>query len=182
MKRILSLLISICMVSLFALSAHAQSIVGTWVTDGTCLLDGEEAAEAKKAELYLTFKANGTTAMAFDVLMEVDEDGVHMTLGMKVNVPGTYKKTGNNIKMNMNAKQTNVNFYKFDINLTQEMEQALAAMGMTKQQLKTAFQQQFPAQDISNLLSGDLNIIKLTNTTLEVIEDDGVTLTFTRKQ
>lgn len=187
MKKALFLLLTLCMVSLYTVSAHAQSIYGTWITDGKEILGFEENdAEAKKADLIFTFNSNGNTTITIDVLMAQAEDGIEMTLGMKADMRGTYKKTGDTISLNIDDKLTKFNLYQFDLKLSPDMENALAAMGMNKQQLKQALQKEFSSQEMTKMFSGEnlgsLSILSVTSSTLVLTDEGGTTMTFTRKQ
>lgn len=185
MKKALFLLLTLCIVSLYAVSAHAQSIYGTWITDGK-ELPGFAAADFQKADYIFTFNSNGNIAITTDVIMAQSEDGIDMTLGMKTDMRGTYKKTGDTISLSIDDKLTKLNLCQFDLNLSPDMEKALAAMGVTKQQLKTALQKEFNSQEMTKMFSGanlgGLTIVSVTSSTLVLTDEGGTTMTFTRKQ
>ena len=185
MKKTFFLLLAVCMMPLFCGTVNAQSLIGTWATDGKALLDDEDDVEAKKAEMLLTFNGKNSLTVTFDYLMAMNEDGMSGEIGVKGSVVGTYKKSGNELNINCNKQSAKLDIYKVDINLTPEMEAALKVAGMTKQQLiKTVKDSMNPDEFASSIesINGKLIINSLTAKQLVLTDsEDGTKLTFYRK-
>lgn len=183
MKKSLLLLLTICMMGLFTTVAHAQSIVGTWTADARELI-GSEIPGLQKVTLIFTYNANGTSTMSYDIGLVMQEDGIGMDLGIKATLRGTYKKTGNNLFLDYDKDSAKVDLYKLNLKLTPEMEQALAAVGMTKNQMTEMIKQQIDPKDFTaglDNMGGNTVITKLTQTTLVLTDNDGKSITLTRK-
>ncbi len=184
MKKTLFLLFAICMLPLFSGTVNAQSLIGTWVADGKAFLDDDDV-DAKKAEMLLTFIGNNKLSITFDYLMAMNEDGLSGEIGVKGSVTGTYTKKGNELNINCNKQSAKIDIYKVDINLTPEVEAALAAAGMTKAQLiKTVRDSMNPNEFASSIdgIDGRLIITSLTAKQLVLTDtEDGTKITFYRK-
>lgn len=183
MKKTLFLL-AICLMPLFDGTVNAQSIIGTWVTDGKAFLDDDDEVNAKKADMLLTFNGNKTVTVTFDYLMAMSEDGISGEIGVKGSVSGSYQITGKEITVNCNKQSAKINLYKVDIKLTPEMESAMAAAGMTKAQFEKMVKESInPDQFKSSFddIDGKMTITTLTATQLALTDEDGTTMSFRRK-
>lgn len=183
MKKTLFLLFAICMMPLFGSTINAQSIIGTWVTDGKAFLDDDDDS-AKKAEMLLTFNGNKTLTIAFDFLMAMSEDGISGEIGVKVYVSGVYNINGKELTVNTNKQSAKINLYKTDINLTPEFETALIAAGMTKAQLVKMVKDSINPEEFKSSvdsIDGKMTITTLSAKQLVLTDEEGTTLTFYRK-
>lgn len=185
MKRIL-LLILLCLAGLCSLTAHAQSIIGSWTTDGRELLGLADDGTFKKAYLIFTFNQNGTATMAWDMAMVVNEEGMMMDMGINVAMSGTYTKRGQEVMVDFDKEKTTVDFYKFDIKLGPVMERALADAGMTKADIVEMVKSQMDVKQMTSgieCVDGTLYIRTLTATQLVLCDGEdgeGETLSLTR--
>ena len=167
-------LLSLVLATLIPNLASAQSIVGTWFTNDKSTFDFDETID--KMTFSLTFNSNGTatTQMEFDVISI--EEGVRVDLSVKVSASGTYKKNGKMLILDI-AKNVKPEITKFDFSLSEEIEEAYKAAGMTKQDLmKTVKQSMDPSQITNGFdgMKGSLTVKTLTNSTLELDEDGSV--------
>lgn len=169
-------LLSLVLATLIPNLASAQSIVGTWFTNDKSTFDMDEDETIDKMTFSLTFNSNGTatTQMEFDVI-SIDED-VRVVLSGKVSASGTYKKNGKMLILDI-AKNVKPEITKVDFSLSEEMEEAYKAAGITKQDLmKTVKQSMDPSQITNGFdgMKGSLTVKTLTNSTLELDEDGSV--------
>lgn len=205
MKKALFLL-AICMLLLLSGTANAQSsvkkvtntqsnartvsspsIIGTWSADVKSFAE-TEGLIAKNATFLLTFNTNKSLSMTIDILYEVKEDDMTIELGFKDSANGVYTKNGNDLSFNINKQTANANIYKFNINLTPEMEASMKEMGMTKAQLTKTFKDSMifdefidELKDVFDMFSGATTIQSLTAKQLVLMDGDGTKFTFIRK-
>lgn len=184
MKKFVLLLLTLSIVSLFSVSARAQSIVGTWTSNAQELLN-DDAPGVQKLTLELVFKADRTAVMGFDVDMHMDEQGLNVEMGFKASMSGKYARGGKTLLLDLKKEATAFDIYKLNLKMTPEMEQALATKGITKKQVEDVLKQSVNAEeffDKFDALNNELNIVTLTSTTLVLGDENGQCLTFQRKQ
>lgn len=187
MRKLLFLTLTTVMM-LCANLVQAQTIVGTWATDGKSLMQDQEITP-EKAELLFDFKADGTSTITFDIIAHINEEGAEITLGIKATKDFTYEIAENTLKMNKKSGASKLDLYDFDIKLASEIEAQLSAAGMTKAQIKEMMMQQFRNSNMSamsdpifeELDSNVFKITSLTNEKLILADKDNVEQTFTHR-
>lgn len=177
------MMLTFLMVTLFA---NAQSLLGTWYTHDSSII-GDDISGLSKFEMTFTFTSKGTATLGFNIEVQQEEEGMQCTVGIKCDCKGTYKKTGNSLSMNLTNKKAEIT--KLDVDLSPEMQQALTAMGMTKQALLDMIKKGIKPDDMAKEMakeiddiSGALTISSLTSTSL-VLKDEtnGMTIKLKKK-
>lgn len=176
------ILLTLMLVILIPGIASAQSLVGTWVCNDKAVL-GIPETENTAFEFVLTFNPDGTAAMRFNVEVNQEEDGMVLELGLTCSNDGAYEKSGNKLDLSFDQKNAKMDVTKMDIQMSAEMESALAAMGMTKQSLIDMTKKSISPKDLGvnfDDMSGTMTIERLTATDL-VLTEGNTTVTFVRQ-
>ena len=147
---------------------QAQSLLGTWKSETTTDEDGD------KTTWTFVFAQNNKTTMIM-TLESSDEEVGDMVFSM--NIPGTYKRNGNTLTMNLDAKSAKAKMekiaYKGELaNMVKEspkMKEAIDEMIQNKvdEEMKKGFADETP-------FDGEVTINKLTATTLELGDGEDV--------
>lgn len=188
------LLLTLMLVTLIPGIADAQSavtkskvtsgsLIGTWVTKDKSMF-GDDADMFSDVDIQLAFKSDAAAQMKVALMMEKEEDGMNISMGMVATIPATYKRNGNVLSLKADKKNAKIELTNIDIDLPAELEAQLKAVGMTKQSLIDMIKGSINTQEFANelgTLTGDMNIVTLTKTTLVVSDDDGTEIKFTRK-
>lgn len=183
MKRFFLFLITICMVTFFTSCDKSASIEGTWITDAHEIMRMDKK-KAETAEMSLTFDADGNVKMLFDVVVNQKAKGMNMIIGMKYDLNGKYEKTNEKVKLDIDAKSQVFDFYKFELDLSPELEAAIKAEGMTKEQLKADIKEKLaknPFKPSINGINGEFDITEMTDTSLVLAGNKDKSFTFKRK-
>lgn len=156
-----------------AVGVQAQSLTGTWKTAPETDEDGDTST------WIFAFKQNSQFTLGMTMSTSDPEVG---TFEFSLTMPGTYKRDGNTLTLNVDPKKSEGKISKMEF--SSEMEELFkdnpelkkTIMDMMQkqvdQELKKSFQEELP-------FDGDLTIQKLTSTTLELTDDDDV-IKFTR--
>lgn len=202
MKKLFTTILLVCaFMSIGTLSASAQksnsnkpvktvsvakpSLQGNWVCNDAKSMMGDEMEDViKNVNFKLTFGASDFSLL-FDFVAAPVQDGMAMEMGIKLSFNGTYSKKDKSLYLKPNPESVKTDLYKFSINLPEEQKAAMKAMGVTEESLKAMIAQGIKddksVQSISDAMSQPLVIKELTNTTLVLTDEEGKTLTFTRK-
>lgn len=162
------------------------SLIGTWVANGRQFMENDREMQEmfQKANLTFTFTATALS-IGFDLEGKVEEEGVNMELGVKVNGKGTYKKSGNKISVIFANSKPTANLYKFKLNLDAETKAAMEAMGMGDEYFKKMFNQEIQKagfEDMYKQIAGETTIKELTASTLILTDEKGIDMVFHRKK
>lgn len=199
MKKLLLLVLTVCMTSLCALLAHAQSsvttqtqtdaaaaaptFIGTWTLDALPFF-GANDNEVTAATFILTVTPTDLVIIDFDASMAMNADGMEMLMDVHASMPGSYKAKGDTISLNMLVDKVQFDVRKFDVQLDAAKETLLKSLGMTKddllKQLRESIDPSLLAPDMGDL-SGDLVIERLTASEMVLRDEDGLKLPFQRK-
>ena len=165
-KRFVTLLLAVMATA----AIQAQSIIGSWYS----VIEDE----GDRLPLTVTF-----TDKTINMLMAYDEtDPATGSFAFKVEIPGTYTKTGNTISLTLDPKNANASLEKLEFNdevkkmldqnpdLKKQLEDTIkGAVGTMKEELVSALP-----------FGGELTISKLTDTELTLTDtesDEAVTFT-----
>ena len=153
---------------------NAQSLTGKdWCTmipdkDGT------------KVALQMTFDRNGTCEVELVAVQDMSESGMKMSIGMELDIPGTYKLDDKNLKMKLNKEMSKVDI---DIDIDGVDDQTEAMMkSMLKPELEKG------KSEVKNELFkslpalGEMKVVSLDNNRLVLADESGAEMTFYAKK
>jgi hypothetical protein len=156
-----------------AMSIQAQSLIGTWKTATEIDEDGDATSWT------FTFKKGNLMTLKMTMSSSDEEVGA---FEFGLSIPGSYKRTGNSLSLSLDPSKANGKIEKMEfkgematlINSSAEMKKTVTDMLQTQvdQELKKNFSDELP-------FDGEIIIVSLTSTTLELQADDEL-LKFTR--
>ncbi|MBQ9585669.1 MAG: hypothetical protein IJR20_06705 [Muribaculaceae bacterium] len=156
------------------LAVNAQSLTGKdWCTmipdkDGT------------KVALQMTFDRNGTCEVELVAVQDMSESGMKMSIGMEVDIPGTYKLDDKNLKMKLNKEMSKVDI---DIDIDGVDDQTEAMMkSMLKPEIEKGKDE--VKKELLNVVPDleNMKIVSLDNNRLVLADSTGAEMEFYAKQ
>ena len=153
---------------------NAQSLTGKdWCTmipdkDGT------------KVALQMTFDRNGTCEVELVAVQDMSESGMKMSIGMELDIPGTYKLDDKNLKMNLNKEKSKVDI---DIDIDGVDDQTEAMMkSMLKPEIEKGKDE--VKKELLNVVPDleNMKIVSLDNNRLVLADSTGAEMEFYAKQ
>lgn len=156
-----------------ALAINAQSLTGK----GWCTMIPDE--DGNEIALELTFENKGTCEVKLAGVEEMKESGMKMSIGMELDVPGTFKLDGKDLKVNLDKEKA-----KIDIDVDFEGMDA-QTKNMMKQMIKPELEKG-KAEAKKELLKmvpgmGNMKVVSLDNHRLVLADDNGAEMTFYAK-
>ena len=156
-----------------AMSMQAQSLVGTW--------NGEPITDEDGAVTTWSFIFNQGSTMSCKFKLEMKDADVGRFVFL-VDVPGTYKRSGNELTLNLNPQKAEGKVVEMDP--TGELAQVLKEHPEMKKTVNEMIYNQFSDALKKSLsdqmpLDGDATIVKLTASEL-VLNDGDDDMRFTR--
>ena len=161
----------LCLMTVFAVGASAQSLIGKW------------AAEPEKSnDATMTFVLNFKNKSNVELGLECNMSDEEMIVVFDLLVEGKYTRDGNKLTMSFNSKDAKFNLkkiqyfgkiaeaFKADPELEKTMNNAIMEAA---ESIKKSMVEVFPDQ-------GDLTIFKLTSTTLSLGDEENDTYEFKR--
>lgn len=185
MKKI-TMMIIVMMAMMMPAVANAQKLAGNWVcNDKSIFVDGEDDDDSKlqKAEVVLSFQNDGTMQMSFGCELGQQENGVNIDLGLKATIPGKYAKNGNQLSFALNKEDCVAEVTKLDIAVSPEIEEQLAAAGMSKESVIEMIKNSVNAEQFTKEF-GNSFMHTFTYSFIDrnlVLTDDDSSITFVRR-
>lgn len=183
MKKTLFSLMAMCMMLVMASCGEKSTgtgLEGKWGTDARSMM-GDAGQMFEKCELLMTLDG-GKISMAFDMSGDIKENGMGMSLGLKVEIDGTYTATADALTANFENSSPKVDLYEFD--LDSNSKSMLEAAGMSADFLKDALMAELTPENFKQAVDGvkgTMKIKQLDATTLTLADETGNEMTFTRK-
>ena len=170
MKKTLFTLM-LMLVSAFAI--NAQSLTGKeW-----CTMVPDE--DGNQIALEMKFENNGTCEIELAAIQDMKEGGIKMSIGIELEVPGTYKLDAKDLKINLDKGKAKIDF---DIDFEGVDDQTKAMMmAMIKPELEKgkaeAKEEMFKV--VPNL--SNMKVVSLDNHRLVLADETGAEMTFYAK-
>ena len=161
----------LCLMTVFAVGASAQSLIGKWAAE-------PEKEKEGTMTLVLNFKDNSNVELGAECNMSDEE--INMVFDLLV--VGKYTRDGNKLTISFNSKDPKFNLKK--IQFSGEIAEAFKADPELEKTVKKTLIETVESnkeslmEDIPDL--GDLTIFKLTSTTLLLGEEENDTYEFKR--
>lgn len=159
------------LVSAFAI--NAQSLTGKeW-----CTMVPDE--DGNQIALEMKFENNGTCEIELAAIQDMKEGGIKMSIGIELEVPGTYKLDAKDLKINLDKGKAKIDF---DIDFEGVDDQTKAMMmAMIKPELEKgkaeAKEEMFKV--VPNL--SNMKVVSLDNHRLVLADETGAEMTFYAK-
>ena len=156
-----------------ALAINAQSLTGKeW-----CTMIPDE--DGNQIAFEMKFENNGTCEIELAAIQEMKESGMKMSIGIELEVPGTYKLNGKDLSLNLNREKAKIDF---DVDFEGVDSQTKAMMmQMIKPELEKGKAE--AKKEMLNSLP-DLNglkVVSLDNNRLVLADETGAETTFYAK-
>lgn len=180
MKKTLFGLVMMCAMVLFACCTSEPKLEGEWVGDAKALM-GDTNKDLDAAEFVITITPE-TIGMLVDLQGKMEEKDGNIELGIKASVEGAYTRQDSILNLTLDPKKANLDVYKFEMQLDEKTKKFMEAAGMTEDKLKESLKAEMrPEEMVKDLPNDKLIIRELTETTLVLVDDKGVAMTFKRK-
>lgn len=181
MKKTLFGLVTMCVMVLFACCTSEPKLEGEWVGDAKELMGSKNNKDVEAGEFVLTITPE-TIGMLVDMQAKMDEKDGNIELGIKASVEGAYTRQDSILNLTLDPKKANLDIYKFEMQLDEETKKLMEAAGMTEDKLKESLKAEMrPEEMAKDLPNEELIIRELTETTLVLVDNKGVAITFKRK-
>ncbi|MCQ2197363.1 MAG: hypothetical protein MJZ60_07580 [Bacteroidaceae bacterium] len=159
---------------------------GTWEGDVSALMAsaGEDIAKAFQNSTMIMKLDGSNITMDMDMNGTVEEGGMSITMGMKVNFEGPYTSTDNTITADYAKCTPKFDIYKLDIKGDEQTMAAMEAAGMGSEQMKQAMQEQMKPENLKEMVKDFNATIKYAmpdSKTLILTDEKGQEMKFTRK-
>ena len=168
------LMISLLMLMACSVQGFAADLLGKWKT--TINDDGNDML------CEVTINAND---LVFAVTASEEDDEMG-TLAMLVEIPGTYTRKGNNLRINLQKDRIDIKLKEFKPKnpelkkLLEEDPKAKDAFMVLIESMISAYKDQMMGE--GDILNGEVTIKELTATTLTLEDETDKDITFTRVQ
>lgn len=146
------------------LAVNAQSLTGKdW-----CIIIPDE--DGTKIAFQMTFDKNGTCEVELVAVQDMSESGMKMSIGMELDIPGTYKLDDKNLKMNLNKEKSKVDI-DIDIEGVDDQTKAMVKSMMKpeiekgKNEVKNELLKVVPELENMKIVSLDNNKLVLADST-----------------
>lgn len=180
MKKTLFGLVMMCAMVLLACCTSEPKLEGEWVGDGKALM-GDTHKDLDAAEFVITITPE-TIGMLVDLQGKLEEKDGNIELGIKASIEGAYTRQDSILNLTLDAKKANLDVYKFKMQLDEKTKKFMEAAGMTEDKLKESLKAEMrPEEMVKDMPNDKLIIRELTKTTLVLVDDKGVAMTFKRK-
>ena len=156
-----------------ALAINAQSLTGK---EWRAMIPDEDG---NQIAFEMKFENNGTCEIELAAIQEMKESGMKMSIGIELEVPGTYKLNGKDLSLNLNREKAKIDF---DVDFEGVDSQTKAMMmQMIKPELEKGKAE--AKKEMLNSLP-DLNglkVVSLDNNRLVLADETGAETTFYAK-
>lgn len=158
----------------------SASLYGEWTCDAKKFVNDGSLDQFEKADFIMKITPNAID-LTYNMYGTLKEDEIAMELGIKVTGNFKYTKTGNTLKLTSTNRKPTFNMYRFKIIVDDATRAALQQAGVTDDYFKKEFEKEFAKADtFKDFNKGELTIVSLTQTTLELGDEKGEKMIFTR--
>lgn len=178
-------MITLAALMLLALGLQAQSLNGNWSMAQEWMTKLNKEMDDSSATIDRFGMSFTDKEAKVVMMMSMESDGMKMKIG--VGVPGTYKRNGNNVKCNFDAKKVEINI--LDLQSDDEEVKGMLANPTTRESLLkliNSMMEEELKKDGNDLLEladpfEEFNIKSLTSSKLEIgVEDEKDSIPFDR--